>query len=254
MSKKVTKKKSKKKKVQFDKKTVIFPLILIIIIAIILIIPKNKKQDIEDNDVSVDIIHGESDNDKPTDETTLGEIIETQKDSDEVKIGIAKYQEFLWMVDGAFYNPKNDNAYEINGNKSDSLSFKCEYRGTNDKCYGVNFEENYNKVFSNKVSINRVYGDGVSLRWYEKKDNEYVFRPAKNCTVEKMSSKQSLVLKEKTSKELTFTVYYKESVSDGPFQGEHSYEKEFVLVKEDGTWKVRKAYYHNPCYVEYNVE
>ncbi len=230
-------------------------IIIILIFAVFIVTPLIIKRfsNIDDDTVSYDINYGKNGN-IMNDEISLGEIIDTQKDNDEVKIGIAKYQEFLWMIDGAFYNTKNDNAYEINGNKSDNLSFKCEYRGTNDKCYGINFEENYNNVFSEKVSINRVYGDGVSLRWYEKRDGEYIFRPPKNCDVGHMSTKQSLILKEKTSTQLTFIVYYDEIVKDGPFAGEHKYEKEFVLIREKGKWKVKKAYYHNPCYVEYNVE
>ena len=118
-------------------------IIIILIFAVFIVTPLIIKRfsNIDDDTVSYDINYGKNGN-IMNDEISLGEIIDTQKDNDEVKIGIAKYQEFLWMIDGAFYNTKNDNAYEINGNKSDNLSFKCEYRGTNDKCYGINFEEN----------------------------------------------------------------------------------------------------------------
>ncbi len=239
-------KKSKKKK-SFNKNIIIFPIILIVIL-IIIIIPKKDKEgnigvDYSNNDLKIEQSFGD---------TSIEDIITEQKDTDEIKIGINKYLEFLWMVDGAFDTSKNK--FEVNGEKINDLSFKCEYRGTNDKCYGVDFEENYNRIFSKQVSINRVYGDGVSLKWYEKVGNDYVFYPPKSCTVKRMNLKQSIILKEKTSKELKFLVYYNETVDSGFFKGNHQYEKEFVLVKEDGSWKVRKAYYHNPCYIEYNVE
>ena len=252
MAKKVSKKKTKKSKEILNKKMIVFPIVVLIVVLIIFLIPKKNKS--SDLDISADInIHGDSSyGDTIKDNQSIEEIILSQKDTDEVKIGVNKYLEFLWMIDGAF--DKTKTKFEVNGEKINDLSFKCEYRGTNDKCYGVNFEENYNKLFSNKVSMNRVYGDGVSLKWYDKIDGEYVFYVKNSCNVGRMNTKQSLILTEKTSKELKFKVYYNENISSGFFKGEHAYDKEFVLVKEDGSWKVRKAYYHNPCYIEYNIE
>ena len=33
-----------------------------------------------------------------------------------------------------------------------------------------------------------------------------------------------------------------------------TYEKTFVLVNENRTWKISKAYYHDSCHMDYNIE
>ncbi len=190
-----------------------------------------------------------------TSEKSLEDIAKEQKNSEELKIGIKKYLEFLWMVDGAFNKQRYNNVdLEVNGEVLKNHSFKCEYRDNKEKCYGVNFEDNYYKLFSNKIDMNRVYGDGISLKWYEKANDEYIFTNTNNCNLGRMSNKQTLVFKEKKDNKLIFNVSFTEEVESGIFKGTHSFNEEFVLIKEDGNWKVYKAYYHNPCYMEYIVE
>ena len=68
-----------------------------------------------------------------------------------------------------------------------------------------------------------------------------------------MSTKQILELVEKTDNKLTFKVIYVDDIKAGIYKGIHDVSRDFVLIKEDNSWKVSKAYYHDPCFMDYYI-
>ena len=111
-------------------------------------------------------------------------------------IGETKYLEFLWMVDGAFnYERYNNEEFMVNDKTLDKKpDFSCTYDKDNKVCKATNFEKNFQKLFANNIKIDNVYGDGVSVKWYEKRNNEYTFTNLNNCKTVRMSAKQTLVV------------------------------------------------------------
>ncbi len=72
-------------------------------------------------------------------------------------IGINKYLEFLWIVDGAFNKDNED--YLVNGISlsNDNKLFKCTYNNKkSNECLGDNFEEAFNNLFASNISNNNV--------------------------------------------------------------------------------------------------
>ena len=186
----------------------------------------------------------------------VDDIIEEQKNNKELSIGIEKYLEFLWMVDGAFnYQRYDKKEFVVNGKKLEGKkNFSCDYRDNdNTMCYGNNFEKSFKNLFADNIDINNVYSDGVAIFWYQKINDEYTFTNFNNCETDRMSINQKIVLEEKNDNELKYKVFYSEENETGPYKGTHDFNKEFVLVKQDNTWKVSKAYYRNPCYMEYYI-
>ena len=174
---------------------------------------------------------------------------------DAISIGEMRYLEFLWMVDGAFNYERYDNKdFTINGKKLEKKpDFRCIYDKNMKTCQATNFENSFNKVFASNIDMNKVYGDGAVIKWYEKNDNGYTFSNINNCDAMRMNLNQQLKVVETTKTKNTYQVTYDEELTSGPYKGKYHYEKEFVLVKENGDWKVSKAYFHDPCYMEYNI-
>ena len=69
-----------------------------------------------------------------------------------------------------------------------------------------------------------------------------------------MNTNQKLVLKDSNKDKMVYQVTYDEELKTGIYKGKHHFDKEFVLVLENDTWKVSEAYYHDPCYMEYNIK
>lgn len=178
-----------------------------------------------------------------------------QKD-DAITIGEKKYLQFLWMVDGAFNNERYKEEYTVNERKMDNVDkkFTCTYQEGSKKCIGNNFEEEFKKIFSNKITYNKVYGDGQAFYWYEKLDGKYQFNNINTCNASRMNTLQKLELVEEKSDKLTYTVTFEDNVKSGIYKGNNEYKRNFVLIKEDGEWKVSEAYYHDPCYMDYYIE
>lgn len=174
---------------------------------------------------------------------------------DELSLGEEKYLEFLWMVDGAFNNVRyNNEDFTVNGRKAKKKpAFSCIYENDDKTCYSTNFEDNFHKLFASNVKLDIVYGDGASLRWYEKLEDKYSFTNNNGCEAGRMSLNQTLSVVNSTKEKIMYKVSYDEKLESGIFKGEHHFEKDFVLVYEDGTWKVSEAYYHNPCYMDYDI-
>ncbi len=237
-------------------------ILVIVIIAIILgiyLIINNNDYSIVHNDKydyenQVIVINKDYLDNADVDENFLNEL-KNQEINDELKIGIIKYLEFLQMIDGAFNDQRyNNESFVVNGVKLKNTTFECEYRDNKETCYGKNFEDNLKKLFSKNIDINRIYGDGVAIKWYEKREDGYVFTNLNNCDVGRMDINHYLVLKEKTDDKLVFKVQFKDKIEEGSFKGEHVFKEDFILIKEDGDWKVARGFYHNPCYMEYIVE
>ena len=178
-----------------------------------------------------------------------------QDTKDELSISEKKYLEFLWMVDGAFNNQRyNNEDFKVNGKQLERKpDFTCTYDKKMKKCTGYNFEATFKKIFSKSVNINRVYGDGLAIRWYDKVDGVYTFTNVNSCDAGRMSLDQHLEVVESSKDKIICKVTYDEELKSGILKGKHHFDKEFVLVKEDNDWKVSRAYFHNPCYMEHNV-
>ena len=176
--------------------------------------------------------------------------------NDELSIGERKYLEFLWMVDGAFnYERYNHEDFVVNGKKLESHSnFSCEYDSLKKTCRGINFEENYNKLFAKNVKLDNVYGDGLVGKWYEKMDNDYFFTNINNCDAGRMNTRQTLNVVSSSDKKMTYKAIFEEELKSGVFKGHHRFENDFVLVYENGDWKVSEAYFHDPCYMDYYIK
>ena len=181
-------------------------------------------------------------------------LVELREDA--LSIGEKKYLAFLWMIDGAFNDERYKDSIFVNDKtiSDEEKVFTCKYEDK-DTCVGSNFENAFRKVFSNTLSYKDVYGDGLAFNWYEKLDNKYYFSNSNSgtCNISRMSNKQKLEVVEATKYKITYKITYTETIDKGIYKGSHEYTKDFVLVYEDDDWKVSKAYYHDPCYVDYNI-
>ncbi len=175
---------------------------------------------------------------------------------DDLAIGETKYLEFLWMIDGAFNNERyNNEDFSVNGKTLEKKpNFYCTYDENKKTCTATNFEENYHKLFASNLKMDSVYGDGVAIKWYDKIDGVYTFTNVNSCDAGRMSTKQKMSVVSSTENRMVYKVTYEENLKSGIYQGLHEYDKEFVLIKENDTWKVSEAYYHNPCYMEYTIK
>lgn len=171
--------------------------------------------------------------------------------NDAIKIGEEKYLEFLWMVDGAFNDSRFEYSFLVNDRKleDDKKIFTCNYSKNNMKtCIAKNFESSFHDLFASNITFDNVYSDKVSFSWYEKKNNEYKFTNMNTCNVYRMGKEHKLQLISIGKNELSFRITFTNERNNRVF------EKLFILNYEDDKWKVSKAYYHDPCYMDYNIE
>ena len=164
-----------------------------------------------------------------------------------LKIGEDKYLSFLWMVDGAFNDERLGRTYTVNNKKIDdnNKTFKCVYDKNKKKCVSDNFEKEFAKLFSKALLPKNVYSDSVSNSWYMKKDNEDVFMNIDTCNINRMSENHELKVNKIERSKITYQISFKEK--------DKEFNKLFVLVYEDGDWKIRNAYYHDLCGMDYNI-
>lgn len=177
-------------------------------------------------------------------------------EKDALSLGENKYLEFLWMIDGAFnYERYNQEEFMVNDKVLENKpNFSCTYDETKKTCKATHFEENFHKIFANNIKMNNVYGDGVAIKWYLKDNNGYQFINSNNCQTVRMNNKHTLKVNSIAKDKIVYQVSFDDEVKSGTYQGKHHYDKEFVLVYQDRTWKVSEAYYHDPCYAEYLIK
>ena len=175
---------------------------------------------------------------------------------DALSLGEKKYLSFLWMVDGAFNNQRYNEEFVVNGKKIKDVNkkFTCTYEEDSKMCIGNNFEGEFKNLFASKINYNKVYGDGQSFYWYQKIDDTYQFTNMNTCNIGRMSVDQKIEVKEEEKDKISYIVTFNDSISSGIYKGDRSYTRNFVLIKEDGDWKVSEAYYHDPCYMDYYIE
>ena len=162
-------------------------------------------------------------------------------------IGEEKYLEFLWMIDGAFNNSKFNEEFVVNGKKLDNnkKKFVCNYKDKKStSCISKNFEEEFARIFSSKISYDEVYGDGVIYTWYKYENGKYSFNMLNNCNISRMDTSQSIRVNEIYSDKLTFYVNENNNTEKN---------RTFVLIKEDNNWKISEAYYRDICEMDYNI-
>lgn len=168
-------------------------------------------------------------------------------EEDALVIGEEKYLEFLWMVDGAFNDERLGNSYLVN-NKSLSDTqklFTCIYQNKKkNTCVGKNFPDTFNNLFSKKITYNDVYGDGAFYTWYKYEKGEHLFTILDECNVGRMDLNQKIELEKINHNEIIYRVSSLSNLDKN---------KTFILVKEDGMWKISKAYYQDLCEMHYNI-
>ena len=167
-----------------------------------------------------------------------------------LEIGEEKYLEFLWMVDGAFNSEREKGDFNVNNKtlSNDKKVFLCKYEIKKSKeCVGYNFKEEFNNLFSNNLNYDDVYSDGLMYSWYRYHNGKYLFKNLDNCSINRMSLNQNIEVKDISSNELVYKVTFKNNQTD------NIKEKDFVLVLEDGKWKVKTAFYHDMCGVKYYI-
>ena len=168
-------------------------------------------------------------------------------DSEALEIGEEKYLEFLWMVDGAFNSERFDGEFTVNGKTLDDSKkeFTCVYKRKNDEsCIGNNFEKAFHNLFASNVTYNRVYSDGAIYTWFKYEKGNYIFTNSKSCSVKRMNLQQKIKLVKILDNELSFDVSDDDSVISC----------EFILIKENGNWKVGKALYKDLCEMSYVIQ
>ena len=163
------------------------------------------------------------------------------------KIGEERYLAFLWMVDGAFNYERYNQIFQVNGKSEVNSTFICEYQD-NSQCIGKNFVSSFDDVFSNSIHYDKVYGDGISFNWYEEKDNVFTFNNSINCYTKRMGTNHTLEPLIIRRDKITYRVTFQDE------DNERIFEKNFILKHENHEWKVISAYYHDPCYMDYNIE
>lgn len=168
--------------------------------------------------------------------------------SEALAIGENAYLKFLWMVDGAFNDQRFNYSFKVNNKMlgKEDKKFKCKYTNLIN-CVSNNFEKEFDILFASKVDYDEVYGDGVLHTWYEKKNNEYIFKNINTCNYQRMSENHKLsVLKIERGK-----ITYKITFDNNNYIKR---EKIFVINYEDGKWKIARAYYHDLCGIDYNID
>ena len=175
---------------------------------------------------------------------------------DALSLGEKKYLSFLWMVDGAFNDQRYNEEIIINDKKINDIykKFTCDYDASNKTCIGNNFEEEFKNLFASKITYDKVYGDNQSFFWYKKVDNKYQFTNMNTCSISRMSLNQKIEVKEEEIDKITYVITFSDNVTSSIYKGNHLFKKDFVLIKEDGDWKVSEAYYHDPCFMDYYIE
>ena len=169
-------------------------------------------------------------------------------ESEALVIGVEKYLEFLWMVDGAFNDSKYNDEFVVNGKKldSDNKKFTCTYKNRKNNCIGNDFENEFKRVFASNITYSKVYGDGVLYTWFKYENGKYIFNYLNNCNTERMDINQIIKVSEITNNKIIYKVGSKED--------NFKKTKAFVLIKENDDWKVSKAYYRDICEMGYNIE
>ena len=162
-------------------------------------------------------------------------------------LGEEKYLTFLWMVDGAFNDEKLGYSIKVNNHelKDENKSFKCVYQNDKKSCISKNLEEEFKKIFSSSITYKDVYSDGVSNSWYERKNNKDIFINLDTCNIKRMSQEQMIDVDKIEPGRITYVVYFNKNDRD--------HNKLFILVYEDGDWKISSAYYHDLCGMDYNI-
>ena len=130
--------------------------------------------------------------------------------------------------------------------KEEDIIFTCDYTKKNkETCNGNNFAQEFNNLFSKSIRFNDVYSDNGTFNWLKYDNNNFYFTNSQNCSVNRMNLDQSLTIKSVSDDKIVYRVSYDK---------DNMLYSDFVLVKENNDWKIKKAYYHDMCDMEYYIE
>lgn len=169
-------------------------------------------------------------------------------------VGVNKYLAFLWIVDGIF-NTDDNFTYVVNGKEltDENKIISCRNDITKDKkCIIDDFETSFKNLFAHNIDYQKVTGDDMSSISVSIKDNQYTFKNISLCNEYHMGRLHHLKIESIERNKIVYQVSF-EDESIGKVIG-RTYEKTFVLVNENRTWKISKAYYHDSCHMDYNIE
>ena len=170
-----------------------------------------------------------------------------------LEVGVNKYLDFLWMVDGVFNN--NDLHYTVNGKEQgeENKIVTCKNNVSKDnKCVISEFESSFKNLFAHNIDYCKVYGGEMSILSISINNNEYTFKNVSSCNQYKMGKNHHLEVNSIERNKIVYRIIFQDE-SVGKVIG-RDYEKFFVLVNENHTWKISKAFYHDACHMDYNIE
>lgn len=160
-------------------------------------------------------------------------------------LGEEKYLKFLWMVDGAFNSERLNGDFLVNNKRlsDEDKVFTCKYKNNKtSECVGNNFEVEFKKLFSNNINYERVYSDGTIYDWITFKNGDYYFNNLNTCNIKRMELNHSLKVIKIDDKMIIYEVSM------------NKYSKrDFILIYEDGKWKINTAFYHDLCGMKYFI-
>ena len=165
-----------------------------------------------------------------------------------IKIGEEKYLMFLWMVDGAYNSNRFNEDFVVNNKKlnDNNKIFTCKYINKT-SCIGNSFESEFNKLFSSKITYEKVYSDRSIYSWIKNDNGKYVFNNLNTCHINRMGINHEL----KVSKIENNRVIYQVTFNNN--ENHELNNRTFILIYEDNEWKIERAFYYDLCNMKYFI-
>ena len=69
-----------------------------------------------------------------------------------------------------------------------------------------NFLEEFNKLFSNSIKYDYLYGDGITYSWVKYDKDKFSFTNPNNCNINRMGLEQKLSIKEISDDKLIYII------------------------------------------------
>jgi len=167
-----------------------------------------------------------------------------------MEIGEEKYLQFLWMVDGAFNNNRLKEEFIVNERKMEEEDkiFTCKYKESKSlECVGNNFESEFEKLFSHNIKYEKVYSDEAIYSWISFKDGKYFFNNLNSCSINRMGNEHKLKVVEIMSDKIVYEVSFLNR------RNNILNKRDFVLILENGKWKISSAFYYDLCGMWYTI-
>ncbi len=145
--------------------------------------------------------------------------------SEASRIGEEKYLMFLWMVDGAYNSKKINNDFIVNNKKLNDKDkiFTCKYINKK-SCVGNNFESEFHKLFSSKITYEKVYSDGAIYSWINNENGKYIFNNLNTCDINRMGINHKLEISKIDNNKVIYQVTFNNDKNN------ELNKREFILI------------------------